>query len=80
MVSKPDFNPNTPYEDYENFQGEEEFEIVHSLAKWKREALGKYDDIAKDYLGLMVPTEKDLKEDECKLACYNARNFGWLCN
>lgn len=29
-----------------------------------------YDDIAKDYLGMMVPTEKELKEDECKLACY----------
>ncbi len=31
-----------------------------------------HDDIAKDYLGLMVPTEKELKEDECKLACYRA--------
>ena len=31
-----------------------------------------HDDIAKDYLGLMVPTEKDLKEDDCKLACYKA--------
>ena len=31
-----------------------------------------YDDIAKDYLGMMVPTEKELKEDECKLACYKA--------
>ncbi|MBQ3030396.1 MAG: DNA polymerase I [Agathobacter sp.] len=31
-----------------------------------------FDDIAKDYLGLMVPTEKDLKEDDCKLACYRA--------
>lgn len=31
-----------------------------------------HDDIAKDYVGLMVPTEKDLKEDECKLACYKA--------
>ena len=31
-----------------------------------------HDDIAKDYVGLMVPTEKDLKEDECKLACYQA--------
>ncbi len=29
-----------------------------------------HDDIAKDYVGLMVPTEKELKEDECKLACY----------
>lgn len=31
-----------------------------------------FDDISKDYLGLMVPTEKDLKEDDCKLACYKA--------
>lgn len=31
-----------------------------------------HDDIAKDYVGLMVPTEKDLKDDECKLACYKA--------
>jgi len=31
-----------------------------------------HDDIAKDYIGLMVPTEKDLKEDACKLACYKA--------
>ncbi len=31
-----------------------------------------HDDIAKDYLGLMVPTEKDLKEDGCKFACYKA--------
>ena len=31
-----------------------------------------HDDIAKDYVGLMVPTEKELKEDECKLACYRA--------
>ena len=31
-----------------------------------------HDDIAKDYLGLMVPTEKELKEDEFKLACYRA--------
>ncbi len=29
-----------------------------------------YDDIAKDYLGIMVPGEKELKEDACKLACY----------
>lgn len=29
-----------------------------------------HDDIAKDYLGLMVPTEKELKDDSCKLACY----------
>lgn len=31
-----------------------------------------FDDIAKDYLGMMVPTEKELQEDECKLACYKA--------
>ena len=31
-----------------------------------------HDDIAKDHLGLMVPTVKDLKDDECKLACYRA--------
>ena len=31
-----------------------------------------HDDIAKDHLGLMVPTAKDLKEDACKLACYKA--------
>ena len=30
------------------------------------------DDIAKDYLGLMIPTEKELAEDECKQACYKA--------
>ena len=31
-----------------------------------------HDDVAKDYVGLMVPTEKDLKEDVCKLSCYKA--------
>lgn len=31
-----------------------------------------HDDIAKDYLGLMVPTEKELKDDACKLTCYQA--------
>ncbi len=31
-----------------------------------------HDDIAKDYLGLMVPTEKELKDDVCKRACYQA--------
>ena len=31
-----------------------------------------HDDIAKDFAGLMVPTQKELKEDECKLACYQA--------
>ena len=29
-----------------------------------------YDDIAKDYLGMLVPTEKELQEDVCKLTCY----------
>lgn len=29
-----------------------------------------YDDIAKDYLGLLLPTEKELKEDAHKLAFY----------
>ena len=35
---------------------------------------GEYpmDDIAKDHLGLIVPTEKDLAEDTCKLHCYKA--------
>ncbi|MBR3811531.1 MAG: DNA polymerase I [Agathobacter sp.] len=31
-----------------------------------------HDDIAKDYLGLMVPTEKELKDDVCKKTCYQA--------
>lgn len=31
-----------------------------------------YDDIAKDYLGMVVPSEKELKEDERRLACYKA--------
>ena len=31
-----------------------------------------HDDIAKDYVGLMVPTEKELKDDACKKACYQA--------
>ena len=31
MVNKPDFNPNTPYEDYENFQGEDEFEKLQNM-------------------------------------------------
>ena len=29
-----------------------------------------HDDIAKDFANLMVPTEKELKDDVCKLACY----------
>ena len=31
-----------------------------------------FDNIAKDYLGMMVPTEKELQDNECKLACYKA--------
>ncbi len=31
-----------------------------------------YDDVAKDYLGMLVPAEKELKEDICKLSCYKA--------
>ena len=31
MVNKPDFNPNTPYEDYENFAGEDEFEKLQNM-------------------------------------------------
>lgn len=29
-----------------------------------------FDDVAKDYLGMMVPSEKELQEDTCKLTCY----------
>lgn len=31
MVNKPDFNPNTPYEDYVNFEGETEFEKLQNM-------------------------------------------------
>lgn len=31
MVNKPDFNPNTPYEDYENFEGETESEKLENM-------------------------------------------------
>jgi len=31
MVNKPDFNPNNPYEDYENFEGETEFEKLQNM-------------------------------------------------
>ncbi|MGN1154586.1 MAG: DNA polymerase I [Agathobacter sp.] len=31
-----------------------------------------FDNIAKDYLGMTVPTEKELQDNECKLACYKA--------
>ena len=31
LVNKPDFNPNTPYEDYENFEGVDEFEKLQNM-------------------------------------------------
>ncbi|WP_300380685.1 penicillin-binding transpeptidase domain-containing protein [Clostridium sp.] len=31
LVNKPDFNPNTPYEDYENFEGENESEKLQNM-------------------------------------------------
>ena len=31
LVNKPDFNPNTPYDDYENFDGENEFEKLQNM-------------------------------------------------
>ena len=31
-----------------------------------------YDDVAKDYVGIMVPSEKELQEETMKLACYKA--------
>lgn len=31
MVNKPDFNPNTPYEDYETFEGENDFEKLQNM-------------------------------------------------
>jgi stage V sporulation protein D (sporulation-specific penicillin-binding protein) len=31
MVNKPDFNPNTPYDDYENFEGENESEKLQDM-------------------------------------------------
>lgn len=31
LVNKPDFNPNTPYDDYENFEGENEFEKLQNM-------------------------------------------------
>lgn len=31
MVNKPDFNPNTPYEDYEKFQGENDFDKLQNM-------------------------------------------------
>ena len=31
MVNKPDFNPNTPYDDYESFDGENDFEKLQNM-------------------------------------------------
>ena len=31
MVNKPDFNPNTPYDDYETFEGENDFEKLQNM-------------------------------------------------
>lgn len=31
MVNKPDFNPNTPYEDYDSFEGENDFEKLQNM-------------------------------------------------
>ena len=31
MVNKPDFNPNDPYEEYENFEGENDFEKLQNM-------------------------------------------------
>lgn len=31
MTNKPDFNPNTPYEDYENFTGESDFDKLQNM-------------------------------------------------
>lgn len=31
MVNKPDFNPNTPYEDFENFEGEDDFDKLQNM-------------------------------------------------
>ena len=33
MVNKPDFNPNTPYEDYDSFEGENDFEICLEMVQ-----------------------------------------------
>ena len=62
--------------DYEkdNVAGREHYFDVTIGAYLLNPLKGEYphDDIAKDYVGLMVPTEKELKEDDCKLACYRA--------
>ncbi len=58
----------------DNVSGREKYFDVTIGAYLLNPLKGEYphDDIAKDYLGLMVPTEKDLKEDDCKLACYKS--------
>lgn len=58
----------------DNVSGRERYFDVTIGAYLLNPLKGEYphDDIAKDYVGLMVPTEKELKEDECKLACYRA--------
>ena len=61
--------------EWENYLAERKQYFDVTIAAYLLNPLkGEYplDDIAKDYLGLMVPTEKDLAEDICKLACYKA--------
>ena len=60
--------------DKDNVDGREKYFDVTIGAYLLNPLKGEYphDDIAKDYVGLMVPTEKELKEDDCKLACYRA--------
>lgn len=61
-------------QDKDNVDGREKYFDVTIGAYLLNPLKGEYphDDIAKDYVGLMVPTEKELKEDACKLACYRA--------
>ena len=58
----------------DNVDGREHYFDVTIGAYLLNPLKGEYphDDIAKDYVGLMVPTEKELKEDDCKLACYRS--------
>ena len=58
----------------DNVTGRESYFDVTIGAYLLNPLKGEYphDDIAKDYVGLMVPTEKELKEDDCKLACYRS--------
>ena len=58
----------------DNVDGRERYFDVTIGAYLLNPLKGEYphDDIAKDYVGLMVPTEKELKEDDCKLACYRS--------